>query len=298
MTILTFPILPGEDGLSVNTVLRRGRGCSGTLLKAVKRCGGILLDGAPVPVSHTARAGQTLSLALPDDPEDGLTPLPAPLDIFFEDEHLLILNKPPLVAVHPTSGHHDGTLAGMVKAHYLSRGERHLFRPVNRLDSGTSGLMAVAKHSYAQERLIAQLHTPEFTRRYLALCTRAPSPDSGTVDAPIGRVPGEVLRREVRWDGKRARTHYRTLTVLPGGEALVELILDTGRTHQIRVHMAYLGCALLGDHLYGKECPERIGRPALHACALTLRHPVTGERLSFSCPLPGDMAALSALAKK
>lgn len=297
MTILTFPILPGEDGLSVNTVLRRGRGCSGTLLKAVKRCGGILLDGAPVPVSHTAHTGQTLILRLPDDPEDGLTPLPAPLDIFFEDEHLLILQKPPRVAVHPTSGHHDGTLASMVKAHYLSRGENHLFRPVNRLDSGTSGLMVAAKHSYAQERLIAQLHTPAFTRRYLALCTRAPSPDSGTVDAPIGRVLGEVLRREVRPDGKSARTHYKTCAVQPDGTALVELTLDTGRTHQIRVHMAYLGCPLLGDYLYGRECPERIHRPALHACALSLHHPVTGERLTFDCPLPEDMAALSGVTK-
>lgn len=288
MATLRFSVRPEEAGETVNTVLRRGHGCSGTLLKALRALpGGILLDGQPCALSQVVAGGETLRLRLPPEPEDGLAPLPGPLELYYEDEHLLILNKPPLLTVHPTSGCRTGTLASMVKAHTLSRGEHCRFRPVNRLDRGASGLMAVAKHPYAQERLIAQLHTPAFARQYLALCLSAPSPTSGTVTAPIGRVPGEVLRRAVRPEGKRAVTHYATLSAAPGG-ALVSLMLDTGRTHQIRVHMAHLGCPLAGDFLYGREDPALIPRTALHACRLALTHPVTGEALAFFCPPPED----------
>lgn len=286
MAELRFPIRPEEAGETVNTVLRRGRGCSGTLLKTLRaQPGGILLCGQPVGLQQTVRAGEELTLRLPPE-EDGVEPCPGPLSVLYEDGHLLIVDKPPCVTVHPTSGCHAGTLASLVKAHALSRGEHYRFRPVNRLDRGTSGLMAVAKHPYAQERLTAQLHNG-FSRRYLALCAAAPAPAAGTVDAPICRVPGEVLRRAVLPEGKRAVTHYRTVAAAPGG-ALVALTLDTGRTHQIRVHMAYIGCPLLGDFLYGTEQPEVIGRTALHSFALALRHPVTGEGISVAVPPPED----------
>jgi 23S rRNA pseudouridine1911/1915/1917 synthase len=287
MAELSFLIAPEEAGATVNTVLRRGHGCSGTLLKNARA--GLRLDGVSVPLSAMVEAGQLLTLPLPEDPEDDLAPLPYPLDIAFEDDYLLIVNKPPKVTVHPTSGHHTGTLAAFVKAHYQSRGEHHTFRAVNRLDRGTSGLMVIAKDSYTHQQLTAQLHTPAFQRRYLALCQSTPVPPQGVVDAPIGRLPGEVLRRGVLPEGKRAVTHYRVLASAPKGGALVELMLDTGRTHQIRVHMTHLGCPLVGDFLYGTECPQLIGRTALHACALSLRHPVTGAALSFQAPLPEDM---------
>lgn len=286
MSALRFPVRPEEDGQTVNTILRRGRGCSGTLLKALRAApDGILLDGKPALLRDTASAGQVLLLTLPPE-EDALPPADGPITVYFEDEHLLILEKPPGLTVHPTSGCHDGTLASLVKAHALARGEHWRFRPVNRLDRSTSGLMVVAKHAYAQERLIAALHGT-FVRRYLALCIAAPEPPAGTVDAPIGRIPGEVLRRAVREDGKRAVTRYRTLAASPAG-ALVALAPETGRTHQLRVHMAHLGCPLAGDFLYGTENPALIGRAALHSCALALTHPVTEERLAFSCPPPED----------
>ena len=165
-----------------------------------------------------------------------------------------------------------------------------LFRS-HRLDRGTSGLLVVAKHPHAQEGLKGQLHTPQFRRWYLAVCQGAPEPAAGVIDAPIGPAPGSLMERRVDPAGQRARTHYRVLGT-GSGRALVELELDTGRTHQIRVHMAHLGCPLTGDFLYGVEAPELIPRPALHSARLALRHPVTGEDMAWSLPLPEDMARL------
>ena len=175
--------------------------------------------------------------------------------------------------------------------HYKELGEESDFHPVHRLDKGTSGLIVAAKHPHAQEKLKDQLHTRAFRRVYLAVCDGAPLQPSGAVDAPIGPVDGSLTARRVRPDGKPARTHYRLLeTFAP--RSLVELELETGRTHQIRVHMAHLGCPLTGDFLYGREDRGLIGRPALHSAALELDHPVTGARLRFAAPLPADMAAL------
>ena len=151
----------------------------------------------------------------------------------------------------------------------------------------------MAKHPHAQEVLKNQLHTPDFRRVYLAVCEGAPAPAAGVVDAPLGPRPGSLVEQMVRPDGKEARTRYETLEVY-GGRALLRLELDTGRTHQIRVHMAHLGHPLTGDFLYGAEAPELISRPALHSAELTLRHPVTGELLSFRAPMPEDMERLCA----
>lgn len=162
---------------------------------------------------------------------------------------------------------------------------------MNRLDRSTSGLMCVAKHAYAQERLKVQLHTQQFRRVYLALCDGALVPEQGVIQAPIGRMEGSVLKREVRPDGAHAVTHYRRLWS-DGIRSLVQLELETGRTHQIRVHLSHLGFPLTGDFLYGTEQPELILRTALHSCYLSLQHPVTGTMLSYFAPLPQDMAVL------
>ena len=151
--------------------------------------------------------------------------------------------------------------------------------------------MVVAKHPHAQERLKEQLHTADFFREYLAVCDGCPRPKTGVVDAPLGPKPGSLMEQQVRPDGKPARTRYRVLSVR-GGRALVQLELDTGRTHQIRVHMAHIGHPLTGDFLYGTEDRALIPRPALHSARLTLRQPITGQVLSFTVPLPEDMQRL------
>ena len=290
---LTLTITPELAGLEVNTLLRRQLGLSGTVLRRVKWLeDGITLDGVRVNVRVRAGEGQTLAVRLTDPaPSSGVVPAPGPLDIVYEDGDLAVVNKAPGVLVHPSHGHFDDTLGNFLMDYYRRSGDESDFHPVHRLDKGTSGLLAVAKHPHAQERLKRQLHTGDFRRTYLAVCDGAPPAPSGTVDAPIGRAGDAPSRREVRPDGQPARTHYRILRPL-GPRTLLELTLDTGRTHQIRVHMAHMGCPLTGDFLYGTENRALIARPALHSARLELAHPVTGERLVCSVPLPDDMAVL------
>ena len=290
---LELLVTPEQDGQKVDTLLRRALGLSGTVIRHVKWLeDGILLDGTRVHTGVRARGGQVLSVRL-TDPErsSGVAPAPGPLDLVYEDEDLLVVNKQPGVLCHPGHGHFSDTLGNFILAYYDRTGVQADFHPVHRLDKGTSGLMVVAKHPHAQEVLKRQLHTPEFRRVYLAVCDGTPCPLEGTVDAPIGRAPDSLMARRVDPEGQSARTHYRVLCTA-GARALVRLELETGRTHQIRVHMAYLGCPLTGDFLYGREDRALITRPALHSAELFLRHPVTGEPMHWDLPLPGDMAAL------
>ena len=290
---LTLKIGPELAGQEVNTLLRRRLGLSGTVLRRVKWLeDGITLDGVRVNVRVRGSEGQTLAVRLTDPaPTSGVVPAEGPLDIVFEDPDLIVLNKAPDVLVHPGHGHFDDTLGNFLMYHYKMTGEESDFHPVHRLDKGTSGLVVVAKHAHAQEKLKNQLHTNGFRRVYLAVCDGVPPEPGGTVDAPIGPAEGSLVAREVRPDGRPARTHYRVLRAF-GPRSLVELELETGRTHQIRVHMAHFGCPLTGDFLYGTENRALIARPALHSARLELAHPITGERLRFSAPLPADMAAL------
>ena len=214
-----------------------------------------------------------------------------PLDIRYEDDDLLILDKAGGVPVHPSQGHHGDTLANFLYHHYEAIGLTAAFHPVNRLDRGTSGLMAVAKHAHAHERLQAQLRDGTLKRTYLAVCQGVPDPLSGVIDQPIARAPGSVLRRQADPAGSPARTRYRVLDT-GNGRSLVALSLDTGRTHQIRVHLSWLGCPLAGDFLYGTEDPALPNRFALHSASLTLRQPVTGQVLALTSPLPDELYAL------
>ena len=290
---LTVP--PERAGQKVDTLLRKELGLSGTVIRRIKWLpDGILLDGTRVFTSCRVEPGQVLSVRL-SDPEvrSGVVPAPGPLDIVYEDGDLLVVNKAPGVLVHPGTGHFSDTIGNFLMEYYKNQGIEADFHPVHRLDKGTSGLLVVAKHPHAQERLKGQLHTAEFRRTYLAVCLGSPPAEAGEVDAPIGMAEGSILARAVRPDGLPARTRYQVLK-RRGDRTLVRLELVTGRTHQVRVHMAYLGCPLAGDFLYGVEDPDLIGRPALHSWRLEVRQPVTGERLTFQAALPEDMARLMA----
>ena len=290
---LTCPVPPERDGVCIGDLLRRGVGLSAAQIKRIKYLpDGIMLDGARVTTAARARAGQVLRLRLSDTARSsGIAPVQGSVDILYEDEDLLVVNKAPGVAVHPGMGQGVYTLGNFLLFYYDQEGIPADFHPVHRLDRGTSGLMVVAKHALAQDRLREELHSSAFDRTYLAVCDGVPPESGGSVDLPIGRSEGSVLRREVRPDGLSARTDYTVLRE-GHGRALLQLHLHTGRTHQIRVHMAALGCPLTGDFLYGTEDPSLIARAALHSAALTFRHPITGAQLSFSLPLPEDMAQL------
>lgn len=290
---LTWIVTPQRDGQKVDTVLRRELGLSGTVVRRVKWLpDGILLDGQRVYTSQRVRIGQELSVLVGEAAlRSGLTPAPGPLDIVYEDEDLLVVNKAPGVPSHTGPGHYNDTLGNFLMNYYRKQGVFADYHPVHRLDKGTSGLMVIAKHPHAQERLKEQLHTGAFRRIYLAVCEGRPEPETGVVDAPIGRVEGSLLAREVRADGQPARTRYRVLRI-GAGRALLRLELETGRTHQIRVHMAHLGHPLTGDFLYGTEDTALIRRPALHSAELELVQPLTGVLIRLCVPLPEDMERL------
>ena len=290
---LELTVTPELAGVKVDTLLRKRLGLSGTVVRRIKWLeDGILADGVRVHTDYRPEAGQVLSVRLSDPHRNsGVVPAPGPLDIVYEDDDLIVLNKAPGVSVHPGPGHFDDTLGNFLMDYYEKTGQEADFHPVHRLDRGTSGLLAVAKHPHAQEVLKGQLHTPEFCRAYLAVCQGVPDPPDGVIDAPLGPKPGSLMEQTVRPDGKPARTRYRTLEAR-NGRALLRLELDTGRTHQIRVHMAHIGCPLTGDFLYGTEDRALIPRPALHSARLSFRHPISGARMEFDVPLPSDMARL------
>lgn len=271
----------------METVLRRVLGLSPTRIKRAKFLPeGILLEGQRVFTNTPVHAGQKIMVNLPELEENCLLATEGPVELVYEDPWLLCVNKPAGLAVHPGPGHYADTLGNRLTWLFRQRGEDFVFRPVNRLDIGTSGLMLVAKTAEAHERLQAILHTEDFCREYLALTTQSPQPEQGRVDAPIGPVEGALDLYYVTQNGKPAQTDYRVLEHRPGGY-LLRLRLHTGRTHQIRVHMAHLGCPLLGDKEYGGPCG--LERPALHAWSIRLRHPFTGEALCWRAELPEDM---------
>lgn len=290
---LEWTVPPEQAGTRVDTLLRNSMGLSGTVIRRIKWLeDGILADGRRVNTRYVPAAGQVLSVRL-SDPErrSGLVPRPGPIEVVYEDADLIVLNKAPGISVHPGPGHYEDTIGNFLLYYYDSRGEKGDFHPIHRLDRGTSGLMVVAKHPYAQECLKQQLHTPEFCRVYLAVCEGKPGSERGVIDQPIGAKPGSLMEQMVCPEGKPARTHYETIQTV-GTRTLLRLVLETGRTHQIRVHMAYLGHPLIGDFLYGVEDQTQISRPALHSSRLSFRHPIGNHICSFEAPLPKDMGRL------
>ena len=287
---LNATVPAGMDGKTVKDVARSLLSLSSTRLKKAKRVpGGVRVNGQDVFVTHVVRAGDEVSILIEQEgaASAGVVPTPGAVDVVYEDEYLLVLNKPANMPVHPSAGHYDDSLANRCAARFGG-----VFRPVNRLDAGTSGLMVAARDAHVHALLCRALHTGDFERRYLAVAEGAFAEKQGVVDAPIARVEGSAIKRCVSPDGQRAVTHYRVLRN-NSRFSLVELTLETGRTHQIRVHMAHLGYPLAGDFLYGTEDKALIGRAALHAFHLRLTHPITGQTLEFERELPEDMRALT-----
>lgn len=288
---MDYLIPPEQAGRKLRDILRREMRVSYGAMKSAKWDGRILLDGVPATVDTPVRAGQVVTMRWPEDaPAYTLTPYDLPLTIPYQDEHLFIIDKPAPLASQSGAGHPDDSLENALYAH-LGCPAGFVYRPVNRLDRGTSGLMVVARDAHAQHRLQAMLHTEDFTRVYLAVTEGVPSPEKGRIDAPIAKEDAASIRRIVSEAGKPSVTRYETVRV-SGPRALVRLTLETGRTHQIRVHMAHLGCPVCGDFLYGRELEALPGRFALHSAELILKHPFTGETLRLSSPLPEALFSL------
>lgn len=292
MRILTYTVTPEEDGRMVKGILRGSLQLSYTLLKSLKwRENAILLNGQNVHVNTIVRAGDTVSVVLSERTprEDLYCANAAKPDIVYEDDDLLVLNKPAGVAMHPKSGDASAPSLAAMLTSYLGEGSVPHF--VSRLDKGTSGLLIAAKNGYVHDRLRRALHSSDLRREYRAVAVGRVEPPYGVIDAPIGRAEGSIIRRCVRADGLPSLTEYETLQV-SGRFTLLRLRPQTGRTHQLRVHMAYLGHPLAGDWLYGTEDKTLIARPALHSYELWFTQPVTGQKLHFTAPIPQDMQRL------
>ena len=281
---LRFVVPEEYEGETVQNFLRRGCGLSWRMVVKLKRVDrGITADGKPVRTIDRIAGGQQIELRLPED-QVRVEGADLPLRVAYEDDYLLVVDKPPYLAVHPSAGKPGPTLANIVVAHLEKEGQPLSFRPVNRLDRNTSGLLLAAKNAHAAYAL-----TGKTDKRYLAIVLGRLE-GSGVIDRPIRIKEGCCITREVGKGGKESVTHWEALA---GDDevTLVRLRLETGRTHQIRVHMASLGHPLAGDTMYGTD--ERImPRHALHCASLSLTHPVTGERVQAGSPLPADMRAV------
>lgn len=279
---MKYTVGPAENGKKVRDILRRSMGVSYTALKSAKWNGRIRVNGEPVRADETVTTGDIVSMDwAEDEPVYALKPYDLPLEVPYLDEHLMAVVKPAGIASQSSRNHPDDSLENAVYA-YFNCPDNFIYRPVNRLDKGTGGLMIIARTPHAQHLLQKQLHTPSFRRRYLAWTEGRPEQDEGVLEYPIAKAPGATVRRTVSPEGKPSVTRYRVLRE-QGDGALVLLELETGRTHQIRVHLSHIGCPVRGDFLYGRELPEELpGCFALHSAMLELVHPVTGEMIRLS----------------
>ncbi len=292
MRILTHTVSPEEEGRMVKGILRGSLQLSYTLLKSLKwRENAILLNGQSVHVNAIVHAGDVVSVALSERTprEDLYCENTAAPNIVYEDEDLLVLNKPAGIAMHPKADDAAAPSLAVMLTGYLGEGSVPHF--VSRLDKGTSGLLIAAKSGYVHDRLRRALHSSELRREYRAVAVGQVTPPRGVIDAPISRADGSIIRRCVREDGLVSRTEYEVLQTTERF-TLLRLRPETGRTHQLRVHMAYLGHPLAGDWLYGTEDKNLIARPALHSYELWFTQPVTGQEMHFTAPIPQDMQRL------
>ena len=271
-----------------------GTGLSRSRLRDLAVAGFVAVNGAPARPAQRIRPGDAITVKVPPvtAPAD-LVPQDIPMSVVYEDAHIAVVDKPAGLPVHPGPGHPDGTLVNALLARCPDiRGIGGELRPgiVHRLDRDTSGLMVVTKTQQAHQQLTQQLKDRAMLKEYRGVAVGLVTPASGVIDAPIARDPRHRQRMAVDAGGRAARTHYETEAELPD-HTLLRLRLETGRTHQIRVHLCYLGYPLLGDPVYGRAS-DRIGRQFLHAARLGFRHPSTGEWSEHRSGLPDDLAGV------
>lgn len=292
MQTISYTVRDEDSGKKVRSILKGKLGFSSHAIGGLTRQEtGILLNGQRAFSTAIVQAGDLLTVEIGDRKpmETEVIPCAMPLPVVYEDEYLLVVDKPAgMVALASSFLPETPTVAGALA---YQRGESTIFHVVNRLDKGTTGLMAVAKSGYVHNLLRRSLHSEDFFREYRGVCLGCPEPEGGLIDLPIGRDPSSTVKRMIRPDGAPSRSHYEVLQ-RNNAFSLLRLRPETGRTHQLRLHLSAIGHPLAGDWLYGTEDPELILRPALHSFLLRLRHPVTGELLTLTSPISQDMLRL------
>lgn len=263
-----------ETDTNIKEFLKQN-GFTATLIKKVKY-GGVFINGKNVTMRGIVKHGDEVFVNLPEDVSEGIPPINMPLDIIYEDEYMIAVNKPKNMPTHPSKGNSLPTLANGVMAHFNGN---HTFRSINRLDRDTSGIVLIAKDAYSAATLSSSMKNGKFKKKYIAKVEGILDQKQGIIDAPIRREAEGEMKRIVAPDGKRAITEYKVISE-NNGRSIVEVILHTGRTHQIRVHFAYIGHPLCADFLYGERIEGE--HYSLHCCELSLPHPKTGETITLS----------------
>lgn len=288
----TYEIGTEKEPVRIGDYLRKQGYSRNILIHLKKTEGGILKNGEPVFVSMVLQPGDVLTVTLREEEgSEKIRPVAMDLDLVYEDEDILIVNKPADMPIHPSIHNHENTLANAVTAYYENQGIPFVYRCINRLDRDTTGLLIIAKNMLSASILADMLKSREIHREYLAIASGEVPPE-GVIDAPIGRKEGSVIERCVDFEkGERAVTRYRRVAY-KNGYSLVSLKLETGRTHQIRVHMKYLGYPLIGDFLYNPDY-RLMNHQALHSYHLSFLHPITGQPMEFTAEPPWDQKFFS-----
>ncbi len=283
---LDYQVEVSEEGLKIIDVLATSMNVSSRLIRKCKNNNNIFLNKKNGSVNRIVKTGDLISLMLDHD-ENTFDPNPIPVRILYEDGDLLVVDKPPFLVVHPTKGHPEGTLANALSHHQYVSHQNYKIRFINRLDRDTSGIVLIAKNAFSQQIVSEQMQENTVDKVYFAIVEGEMVSDSGTIDFPIDRVEELDIRRAVIESGMASVTHYEVIERYTA-HTLVKIRLETGRTHQIRVHFAHIGHPILGDHLYG-QVSEMIDRQALHCYEMTFVPPRGDERVSVIAPIPDDI---------
>ena len=290
--IITYQINETFQNTTILQFLKKKHYTDKAIIALKKTPEGILLNGVWAYVNQKISSGDILTIKLSEtESSEKIVPEKLDMDIVYEDEDILVVNKPANMPVHPSQNHYTGTLANGIAYYFAAQGKPFIFRCVNRLDRDTTGLTILCKHQLASGILSNMVSERLIKRTYLAICTDDGSmPENGTIEAPIARKEGSTIERIVNNEkGEDATTHFKKLLHLPDKQiSLIQLRLETGRTHQIRVHMSSIGHPLIGDDLYGGDC-TMINRQALHSYSLKFTHPITLQEMYFEQELPEDM---------
>ncbi len=286
---LTYIISTEYDGFQIDKFLKT-QGYSSANITAIKKMpNNVVINGEWVHMNRKLSAGELLTVNISE--ENSSEKIPAvkmDLDIVYEDEDIIVINKPAGLPIHPSLNHYEDSLANGLAFYYESQGKPFIFRCANRLDKNTSGLTVIAKHLVSANILSTMVKNREFHREYYAIVRGTLEQPEGTIDAPIGRVDDSIITRQVDFEnGERAVTHYKVIDE-KNGHSLISIHLETGRTHQIRVHFKHIGHPLIGDHLYNPDF-EYMQRQALHSHRIEFVHPITKKAMEFVAPLPNDM---------
>ncbi len=271
-------------GKDIKFILKNHFKLSGALITRLKTGEHILLNGKKEFVNRTVSTNDTLKITLPEERSENIVPNDIPINILYEDEDILVVNKPSGMPTHPSIHHFEGTLANAVM-HYF-RDIPFTFRAVTRLDRDTSGVVIIAKNAVSADRLSKQLQKGTLSKEYIALCVGIPYQKAGTIDAPIRRTAEGIIKRCISEDGKRAVSDYEVIDE-KNGFSLIRLYPKTGRTHQLRLHLSHIGTPIYADFLYGEDIENE--RIRLHCASVSFAHPESGEKIKISAPIPPDM---------